>query len=217
MYIIIVGAGGIGEVLTDLALKNGHHNIVVIEKNQERCDALARKFDAVIINADATHEETLDELDIKKADVLIATTKDDATNLLITSYAKNRGVKNLISIANQDESKPLYDEKSVKMVKKPDIVVAEMLHKLIKHPTIEGYMDVDKHAEVVRLPLLNNSKLSGKTIKDIWIQHKGLIASIERNNKLIIPTEDITLMEGDMITILIDKNRVDKVTKMFSK
>jgi len=90
MYIVIVGAGGIGKRLTELALKDGHHNVIVIDKDQANCEEIARKYDAVAINADATQEETLDESEVRKADVLVATTNDDATNLLVVSLAKNK-------------------------------------------------------------------------------------------------------------------------------
>jgi trk system potassium uptake protein len=216
MYIVIVGASGIGKRLTELALGEKHHNVVVIDKNEDRCEYIARKFDAIAINADATQEETLDELDVKKADVLIATTTDDATNLLVVSLAKNRGVKNLIAVANQEESKPLYREKGVKIINKPDIVVAEMIYTSIKHPTIEGFLNVDEHAEVIRLPLLPKSSFDHKTITEIWTHHKSLVVAIERNDKFIIPTDDLTLHEGDIVTIIVEKNRVDKVVNMFS-
>ena len=64
MYIVIIGAGGIGRKLVELALKD-KHNVVVIEKGQEKCEELARKSDVTIINADATQEETLKEAEIK--------------------------------------------------------------------------------------------------------------------------------------------------------
>ena len=142
MYIVIVGAGGIGKMLTEVALKEKNHNLIVIDKSQERCEEIARKYDAVAINADATQEETLDESEIKKADVLVTTTDDDAINLMVCSLAKNKGVKNLVSVVNQEESKPMYMEKGVKMVKSPNVVMAEHLYKSIKHPNVEEYMNV---------------------------------------------------------------------------
>jgi trk system potassium uptake protein TrkA len=217
MYIIIVGASGIGRRLTELCLRDGHHNIVIIDKDQDKCEEIARKYDAVAIHADATQEEILEELDIKKADVLIATTKDDATNMLIVSFAKNRGVKNLISVVNQDESKPLYMEKGVRMVKKPDMVMAEMIFKSIKYPTIEGYLNINDHAEVIRLPLKKDSYYYGKTIKEVWAHYKGLVIGIERDKRFFIPTEETLFSEGDIITVLIQKDKVDKVVKLFSE
>lgn len=173
MYIVIVGAGGIGRRLTELALQDGNHNVIVIEKDPEKCEEIARKYDAVAINADATQEETLEESEVKKADAVVATTRDDATNLMVISLAKNKGVKHLISVVNQEESKPMFMEKGVKIVKNPDLLMAENLYKSIKHPNVEEYMNVGKYAEIFRLPIAPNSKLSKKTINKIGLPKKA--------------------------------------------
>jgi trk system potassium uptake protein TrkA len=215
MYIVIVGAGGIGKRLTELALKDGNHNVIVIDKEQASCEEIARKYDAVAINADATQEETLDESEVKKADVLVTTTNDDATNLMVVSLAKNKGVKNLVSVVNQDESKPMYMEKGVKMIKSPNVVMAEHLYKSIKHPNVEEYMNVGKYAEIFRVPIPNNSRHSGKTIKKLGLPKKSLIVAIERDHKFIIPTENVQLFSGDRVTVLAHKDQVDKVAALF--
>ena len=215
MYIVIIGAGGIGKRLTELALKDGNHNVIVIDKNQEACEEIARKYDAVAINADATQEETLEESEVKKADVLVATTNDDATNLMVISLAKNKGVKNLVSVVNQEESKPMYMEKGVKMIKSPNIVMAEHLYKSIKHPNVEEYMNVGKYAEIFRIPISDNSKHSGKTINKLGLPKKSLIVAIERDHKFIIPTENVQLFSGDRVTVLAHKDQVDKVAELF--
>jgi len=217
MYIVIIGAGGIGRRLTEIILKEGKHNVIVIDKNQEKCEEIARKYDAVAINADATQEDTLDESEIKKANVLVATTSDDAVNLMVVSLAKNKGVKNLVSVVNQEESKPMYMEKNVKMIKSPNIVMAEHLYKSIKHPSVEEYMNVGKYAEIFRIPISDNSKFSGKTIKKIGLPKKSLIVAIERDKKFIIPTEDVELFAGDKATILAHKDQVDKVAALLSE
>jgi len=217
MYIVIVGAGGIGKRLTEIALKDGNHNVIVIDKDQTMCEEIARKYDAVAINADATQEETLDESEVKKADVLVSTTNDDATNLMVCSLAKNKGVKHLVSVVNQEESKPMYMEKGVKMVKSPNVVMAEHLYKSIKHPNVEEYMNVGKYAEIFRLPIAPNSKLSKKSIRKIGLPKKSLIVAIERDHKFIIPTEDIELFSGDRVTVLAHKDQVDKVAALFSE
>jgi trk system potassium uptake protein TrkA len=215
MYIVIIGAGGIGKRLTEVALKDGNHNVIVIDKNQEACEEIARKYDAVAINADATQEETLEESEVKKADVLVATTNDDATNLMVISLAKNKGVKNLVSVVNQEESKPMYMEKGVKMIKSPNIVMAEHLYKSIKHPNVEEYMNVGKYAEIFRIPISDTSKHSGKTINKLGLPKKSLIVAIERDHKFIIPTENVQLFSGDRVTVLAHKDQVDKVAELF--
>ncbi len=215
MYIVIVGAGGIGRRLTEIAIKDGNHNLVVIDKNQVACENVARKYDVVAINADATQEETLEESEIKKADVLVTTTKDDAVNIMVCSLAKNLGVKNLISVVNRDESKPMYMEKGVKLVKNPNTIMAEHLFKSIKHPNVEEYMNVGKYAEIFRISIKSNSKLSGKTINKIGLPKKSLIVAIERAGKFMIPIDTVQLFSGDKVTILSHVNQVDKVAELF--
>lgn len=217
MYIVIIGAGGIGRRLTEVALKDGGHNVIIIDKDQVACEEIARKYDAIAINADATQEETLDESEVKKADVLVTTTDDDATNLMVIGLAKNKGVKHLVSVVNQEESKPMYAEKGVKMIKSPNIVMAEHLYKSIKHPNVEEYMNVGKYAEIFRLPISQDSKLSGKTIKKIGLPKKSLIVAVERDHKFIIPTDNVELFSGDKVTILSHKNQVDKVAALFNE
>ena len=215
MYIVIIGAGGIGKRLTEIALKDKNHNVIVIDKDQAACEEIARKYDAIAINADATQEDTLDESEVKKAYVLVTTTNDDATNLMVCSLAKNKGVKNLVSVVNQEESKPMYMEKEVKMIKSPNIVMAEHLYKSIKHPNVEEYMKVGEYAEIFRLPLPDNSRHSGKTIKKIGLPKKSLIVAIERDHKFIIPTDNVQLFSGDKVTILSHIDQVDKVAALF--
>lgn len=214
MYIVIIGAGGIGGQLIHLILKDGNHNVVVIDKDKERCEEIARKHDAVTINADTTQEDALEESEIEKADVLVATTDDDATNLMVVSLAKNKGVKHLVSVVNQEESKPMFLEKGVKMVRSPDMVMARYLFKAIKHPIVEEHMSVGKHAEIFRLPIHQNSKLSGKNISQASFPKKSLIVAIEREDKFIIPTEDVELFQGDTVTVLAHIDQVDKVVDL---
>ena len=215
MYIVIVGAGGIGKRLTEIALKDGNHNLILIDKDQVACENVARKYDAIAINADATQEETLEEAEVKKANVLVTTTKDDAINIMVCSLAKNMGVKNLISVVNRDESKPMYIEKGVKLVENPNTIMAEHLFKSIKHPNVEEYMNVGKYAEIFRMPVKPNSKLSGKAISKIGLPKKSLIVAIERADRFIIPTDTVQLFSGDKVTIISHKNQVDKVSELF--
>ncbi len=219
MYIIVVGLGRIGQRLTELALKDDRYsnNVIVIDKNQEKCEEAARKYDAVVINADATQEETLGESEVKKANVLVATTRDDAVNLMVVSLAKNKGVKQIISLVNQEESIPMFMEKGVKIVKNPDLIIAENLYRAIKYPTVVDFMNVGETASIFRIPLPEISKLSGKPIKDIGLPKKSLIVAVERENRFIIPTEDVELQSGDKITVIAHKDIVDKVTKILSQ
>jgi trk system potassium uptake protein TrkA len=201
MFIIIVGAAGIGEALVNMILREDNHNILIVDKNIENCDRIAQKYDVVVINGDATQSDVLDECEIERADVIVTTTDDDSVNLLAISLAKNKGVKNLVSIVNQEESIPLYMEKGVKLVRDKDIVMARQLKKAIDHPIVEDFINIGNEAEIITLTIDPNSATSDAIIKDIRMPKHSLIISIIRDDKLFIPSNDGKIFSGDKIKI----------------
>lgn len=86
-YIIIIGCGRLGSHLASLLSKAGK-SIVIIDKDQQAFRKLSEDFSGFTIEADATEEDTLLEAKIDKADVLVATTNDDNTNIMVAQIAK---------------------------------------------------------------------------------------------------------------------------------
>ncbi len=213
MYIVIIGAGEIGEKLAEIAAKK-KDDIVVIDQDKEKCDEITRKYDVVAINADATEAETLEEAGIDKADALVATA-DDATNLMVVSLAKNMGVSSLVSVVNQRESEPMFLEKGVRIVGRPSILTAEYLYKHVQHPQITDFMHLGGQAEIFKITLPENSKLVGKKLCDIGLPGRVLVVAIERNSDIIIPVDDTKLAANDSITVLAKTDRIDKAMALF--
>lgn len=217
MYLIIVGAGRIGRRLAELATKN-KDDVVIIEKDQEKCDEICNGYDVIAIRGDATEKKILEEAKINEADAVVATS-DDATNLMVMSLAKNMGVNSLVSVVNQEESKPMFMEKGANIVGNPDALTAEYLYRAVRRPSIKDFMPLGEQAEIFKVSLPENSKLVKKTLKKIKIglPRRVLIIAIERNSDLIIPVEDTELEANDSITILARKDKIDKATAFFSK
>jgi len=213
MYIVIIGAGEIGEKLISLALQN-KNDVVVIEKNKEKCDEIAKKYDAVIINADATVKETLEEAEVDKADALV-TTADDATNLLVISLAKAMGVKSLVSLVRNEESKPMFLEKGVNIVGNPSAITAEYLYKAIRYPSVKNFMSLGNKAEIFKIDVRPGAKIVGKSISEVKLPSKVSIIAIERDGEVILPTHDTRFKENDVVTILARKDKIDKATEIF--
>lgn len=86
-YIIIVGCGRLGSHLASL-LSKARKSVVVIDKEEKAFLKLSEDFSGFTIEADATEEDTLLEAKIDKADVLVATTNDDNTNIMVAQIAK---------------------------------------------------------------------------------------------------------------------------------
>lgn len=107
MYLIVVGAGGIGSAIIDLAVRD-RHNVAVIERDPKRAEAIIRRYDVLVFNADAASADVLREAGAERADALIATTHDDATNLMVIAAAGDLGVPTIVSVVNNPEHTDLF-------------------------------------------------------------------------------------------------------------
>jgi len=213
MYLIIVGAGEIGEKLIKLALQN-KDDVVVIEKSKERCDEISKKYDAVVINADAREKETLIEAGAENADALIATA-DDATNLLVVNLAKTIGIPSLVSLVTSEENKPMFIEKGVTIFGNPAAFTATYLYRAVRRPMVIDFMTLGNRAEIFKISIPKESKAVGKTVGSMKLPRGVSIIAIERDNEILIPAQDTVFKEGDVVTLLARKDKIDKTMSIF--
>ena len=214
MFIVIIGASGIGETLVDIIRKEKRNYVVVIDKDLEVCENLVRKHDIIVINGDATQNDILEESEIDRADVLVTTTKDDSTNLMVISLAKNMGIKHFVSMLNREESIPLYLEKGVKLIPETNTLMANQIFRAIKQPKIENFLNIGELSEIIRVTIDPNSILCGQNINKLSLPKHTLILTIERKEKLYIAANEGKLYSGDVITLLTDKKQVEKILKI---
>ncbi|WP_297535528.1 NAD-binding protein [Thermococcus sp.] len=88
MRVIVVGAGRTGKRVAEHLSKN--HDVVVVDRDEEAIAEVSH-LDVLTVVGDATLPETLEEAEVEKADYLIATTDDDATNIVVCSLGKTLG------------------------------------------------------------------------------------------------------------------------------
>jgi len=86
-YIIIVGCGRLGGHLASL-LSEERKSVVIIDREETAFSKLSEDFSGFTMEADAIEMETLIRARIERADVVVATTDDDNTNIMIAQIAK---------------------------------------------------------------------------------------------------------------------------------
>ena len=216
MYMIIVGAGEIGSSLIKLASK-GSNNIVVIESSRERADEISRQFDLQIYNTDATSVEVLKEAGADRADALIATTSDDATNLMVMSLGKELNIPSLVSVVNNSAHSKLFRAQGANIMENPEEIVAEYLYNAVKRPKIKDFITLSGEARVFKATVSSTSPLIDKTLeeakKERILPDTTLIIAIEREGKVIVPSGSSNIQGGDSLTIFSKEWTTDEMLK----
>lgn len=89
MKIIILGCGRIGSTLARSFLRDGH-DVTIIDKNSIAFRRLGADFKGKMLLGNGIDEEVLKKAGIENADVFVAVTNGDNTNIMSVQIAKER-------------------------------------------------------------------------------------------------------------------------------
>ena len=216
MYMIIVGAGSIGASLIEIAVKE-KNNVVVIDANADRAREISNKYDITVLNGDATSAETVREAGSDRADALIATTSDDAVNLMVVSIAEGLDVTSIVSVVNDKEHAEFFRKLGANVMENPEEVVANHLYNAVKRPKVKDFTILSQGDQIFRLTVSEGSPLVGKTLADSSkrgvIPNTVLLLAVERAGKRAIPNEDTTIEAEDVLTVFSMERASDELVE----
>ncbi len=216
MYLIVVGAGGIGSALVEIALRD-RHNVVVIEKDPRKAEEISRRHDILVLNRDAASVDALRDAGAERADAIVATTGDDATNLMIVALAQKLEIPSIVSVVNNREHTELFRRLGANVMENPDVIVAEYLYNAVQRPKIRDLVTLSGGAQVFRAVVTERSPLVGKSLREAGergiIPEGILIAAIEREGQTIIPSGATVIQAGDLITVFSKSHATDALVE----
>lgn len=129
---VVVGCGKIGLELATRLSSIGF-NVTLIDKNPESFDKLPEDYGGFTVVGDATEREILERAKAGKADLLIVTTEDDATNYFVSVVgAKIFGIPNIISLVNNRENIPLFERTGIKVISPVSLAIESFEHSILE-------------------------------------------------------------------------------------
>ena len=96
MRILIIGGGQTGAHLAEKFCED-EHDVVVIDSATEPLADLDSHLDLMTVHGDGANPAVLEEADIERADMVVAVTDRDDTNILACIFARARGVSRTVA------------------------------------------------------------------------------------------------------------------------
>ena len=213
-----MGGGSLG-LHVALDLIKDSQDVTIIEENKNRCTLLATQLDTTIICGSGTDRKTLENADINEADVFVAATGNDKTNLLASMMAREYKPGKIISRVNEPQHESVFTENNFIDVIVPESIEAGYLEKLVLKPKIADLFVVDHgHADLVDLYITNNHMI-GKHVGELYPNDDFFICGYYENDDddITIATHDMVLRENCRISMLVKTESMAKVLNMFTK
>ncbi len=215
MNVVIMGGGRVGLNLSSLLVSDGH-DITLIETNENKCNDIAPDLDATVICGSGTDINILEECDMEDADVFVAATGCDESNLLACILVKDYNVPKVISRVSDPNHKDAFCNVGINTVINPELTAASYVERLIIQPKIADLAVLGKgDAELLDFTL-ETGEFIGKKIGDISPTDDYIIVAVYSNDDIQIPTHDMVLHKGMKISILIKTKFIKNILKRFT-
>jgi len=213
MYIVIAGLSDIGKSLAELLVKEGNE-VMVIDRDSEKCDAIAEGSDVLVIAGDASQRSVLEEARVRNAYAFIAAAGDDSENLMLCMVAKEIGVKTVISLVDAAEHTETFEQAGVTLQVNPDMVAAEYISRLISQPYVKDYLSFER-AEIFEIEIEEGMKCVGRSVSEIATPSGVKVLVVQRGEKFL--DESSKIQPRDWLTLIVNRESAKKGTEFMNR
>ncbi|AAZ95973.1 trk system potassium uptake protein TrkA [Thiobacillus denitrificans ATCC 25259] len=222
MKIIILGAGQVGANLAD-SLVAENNDITVVDLDAARLALLQDRLDLRTVLGHAAHPSTLKKAGADDADMLVAVTQSDETNLVACRLAATlfNVPTRIARIRSNDflalDAGFLAEHFGVDDLISPEQEVTDTLRRLIEHPEALQVLDfAEGKIRLVAVRAYHGGPLVGHELQDIKRHMPNVdcrIPAIYRRDRGIVP-KGITVIEpGDEVFFLARKQDIPGVMR----
>ena len=207
--VIICGGGRIGYYLAERLTKN-RVMVQLIEQDRERCEELADRLppEVCVINGDASSQFLLESEGIQDCDVFVTMTGMDEMNMILSLYAKNCGVPQVITKVGHLEKSSIHDSLDLGSVICPkELCCNEIVRYVRAKQNTEGaaltlHNIADGQVEALEFVADEQTKFLDTPLSEIKLRQNILIACITHGSNTVIPSGDSVYRIGDSVIIV---------------
>ncbi len=216
MKVIIVGGGKTMFFLGRNFAAKGYR-VVIINRNMEECEELAKQLKAVVIFGDGSNAGTLEDAGMMSADAVLAITPHDQDNLVICQLAASQfKVPRAIALANDPDNVKVFEKLGIQAFSTTHIV-SSLIEQRATFEEITNLMPLGEgKVNITELVIGSKSPVAGKQLKDICLPDNSLIAVIIRSNQSIVPRGPNELHLNDRVVVITLPENHGKVLKMLT-
>ena len=223
--VLICGGGRVGYYLARRLLELGML-VKIIEKDPVKCEDLCQALPrATVIHGNASDQELLTEEGIDEADALVALTGVDEENIILTLYAKSRGVDKVVAKVNEDSRAQLGEELGIDGIVAAKEATADAIMSYVRarqnsyqSSNVESmYELVDDKVEALEFYIREDTDYTYVPLKDLPVKKNNLIACIGRKRDIIIPGGEDMIKPGDSVIVVTTRKKVQNIEDILER
>ena len=223
MYIVIAGGGKIGSYLAATCIEN-ENEVAIIEKDEKLCQLISEMYDGnfLVICGDCCESRILVDAGVENADVFVASTGQDETNLVCCELADSLfDVPRVVARVNSPRNLRIFKEVGIECVSSTNLIGS-----IILEEALYGSVSITSaltHGDVIlsEYTIPHKKRAEEKTsvlLGDIALPSGCRIVAIEKDGEPYVPDEDeeVMLYSGDQVIVVSDRELIPELRLVFS-
>ncbi len=219
MFVFIAGGGRTGAQLASQLISQ-NYRVRLVEHRRELLTRLHHELPTEVIYEGVPYDpDVLEQAGLREANVLVATTNDDAVNLVICYLAHTLfGLSRNIARINNPRNAWLFDGKFFvdEAISQADV----MAHLIQEEMSLGDMMTLLKlrrgRYSLVEEKVPPGARAVGIPIKDLGLPDQCVIAAIIRHGQISLPRGTTALEEGDEVLAITDTDGAQKLSQLLA-
>ena len=214
--VIVYGATSTGSSIVQY-LQKEVSEVVLLEEDKHKSEDIAGKFKkARIINGTASEKDILIEAGVEVADIFVAASNDDHSNLISAVLAKEMGAKTTIITMQKPDYLMIIDELDIDVIINPHLLAVEQILGYVRGKSISSVTKLlECDAEVLEFIAEPGSNITKKPLKNIRFPKNAIVGAISRGDEVILGQGDTVVQVGDKVVIFCQELAIKKVQGFF--
>ena len=207
--VMILGGGRVAYYLTR-QLQDVGMQVKIIEMDEARCTEFCVAFpQAMVIHGDGTDQELLDEEGLAEMDAFVALTGIDEENIVISMYARSKGVEKVITKIDRLTFLDIFHSMGIDSVISPKYITADQIVRYVRvmQNSLGSNVEtlsriVNNRIEALEFRVRDNISFLNTPIRQLKLKPNLLIACIIRKGRFIVPRGSDWIESGDAVIVV---------------
>lgn len=206
---MIIGGSRIASYLAQQLLAS-RVRVKIVEEQHEKCTMLSEQLPgALIIHGNGAQQSLLLAEGLTHTDAFVTLTGMDEENVVLSLYASHMGVPKCITKINSMEFDWMFEDRGLESVISPKLLTANEIVRYVRamDNTTGGSMltlhrIVDGNVEALEFHADAGTRFLGVPLSQLSLRSNILIACINHENRVMIPTGGDWISGGDTVIVV---------------
>lgn len=221
MFVVIAGGGKVGRYIAVDLTERGHE-VAIVERARGRCEQLVAHHPVLVIEGDACDVKYLEQAQLRRADVFVATTREDDDNLVACQLARTEfGVKRTISRVNSPKNVEIFELMGIEAVSSTTLMARMLEEEVSVGELVHLYTLKAGKVDLVEVRIPDQDEPDApppRFIADLDLPFDSVLVCMFRDvdgaEQTIIPRGSTEILPGDEVIALTTPELEDRLRQI---